>query len=85
MLLNGAHQATHLQRAVDSRDLIGQAEGILMERFTIGDDAAFQMLVRTSQDTTLKLTAAAEWPTDGKTRAARPDAGGRGQDATPSD
>ena len=56
-----------------------------MERFTIGDDAAFQMLVRTSQDTNLKLTAAAEWLTDGKTRAARPDAGGRGQDAAPSD
>ncbi|WP_433783941.1 GAF and ANTAR domain-containing protein [Actinomycetospora sp. CA-101289] len=70
LLLYGSDQAAHLQRAVDSRDLIGQAKGILMERFTIGDDAAFQMLVRTSQDTNVKLTAVAEWLTNEKSRAA---------------
>ena len=75
LLLYGAEQATHLQRAVDSRDLIGQAKGILMERFTLGDEAAFQMLVRTSQDTNMKLTAVAEWLTHEKTHPARPDAG----------
>jgi hypothetical protein len=63
VLLYGADQAAHLQQAVDSRDLIGQAKGILMERFGIGDEAAFQMLVRTSQDTNLKLTAVAQWLT----------------------
>ncbi|MDF2976090.1 MAG: hypothetical protein K0S40_818 [Actinomycetospora sp.] len=76
LLLYGADQATHLQRAVDSRDLIGQAKGILMERFSIADDAAFQMLVRTSQDTNLKLTAVAAWLTSEKRRAAGIDDGG---------
>jgi AmiR/NasT family two-component response regulator len=52
-----------MQRAVDSRDLIGQAKGILMERNKIDDEAAFQMLVRTSQDTNLKLTNVATWLT----------------------
>ena len=63
LLLYGADQAAHLQKAVDSRDLIGQAKGILMERFGMDDEGAFQMLVRTSQDTNLKLTAVARWLT----------------------
>jgi hypothetical protein len=61
LLLYGADQASHLQKAVDSRDLIGQAKGILQERFDVDDEAAFQMLVRSSQDTNMKLTAVAEW------------------------
>jgi ANTAR domain-containing protein/GAF domain-containing protein len=63
LLLYGADTAMHLQRAVDSRDLIGQAKGILMERFKIEGETAFQMLVRTSQDTNIKLTAVAQWLT----------------------
>jgi ANTAR domain/GAF domain len=65
LLLYGSHQAIHLQRAVDSRDLIGQAKGILMERHKIDDEAAFQMLVRSSQETNLKLTKVACWLTSG--------------------
>ena len=61
LLLYGAETATHLQRAVDSRDLIGQAKGILMERFKVDDEDAFQMLVKSSQDTNMKLTAVAQW------------------------
>jgi hypothetical protein len=61
LLLYGASEAAHLQRAVDSRDLIGRAKGILMERFKTDDEGAFQMLVKTSQDTNLKLTKVAEW------------------------
>jgi hypothetical protein len=63
LLLYGAETAAHLQRAVDSRDLIGQAKGILMERFKVDDEDAFQMLVKSSQDTNLKLTAVAAWLT----------------------
>ncbi|WP_274284981.1 GAF and ANTAR domain-containing protein [Actinomycetospora lutea] len=63
LLLYGSDHMTHMQRAVDSRDLIGQAKGILMERNKIDDEAAFQMLVRTSQDTNLKLTHVATWLT----------------------
>ena len=63
MLLYGSDTAANLLRAVDSRDLIGQAKGILMERFKIDDDAAFQMLVRSSQETNMKLAAVAQWLT----------------------
>ncbi|MDD7965902.1 GAF and ANTAR domain-containing protein [Actinomycetospora lemnae] len=80
LLLYGAHHATHLQKAVDSRDLIGQAKGILMERFAVDDEAAFQMLVKSSQDTNLKLTEVARWLTTDQSRAARPDSStGRGR------
>ena len=61
VLLYGSDTASHLQHAIDSRDLIGRAKGILIERFRIDDDAAFQMLVTSSQDTNMKLTAVAEW------------------------
>ncbi len=74
LLLYGAHHAVHLQRAVDNRDLIGQAKGILMERFGVDGEAAFQMLVKSSQDTNLKLTEVARWLTTDQSRAARPDA-----------
>ena len=62
-LLYGAETAAHLQRAVDSRDLIGQAKGILMEPFKVDDEDAFRMLVKSSQDTNLKPTAVASWLT----------------------
>ncbi|MCD2196263.1 GAF and ANTAR domain-containing protein [Actinomycetospora endophytica] len=64
MLLYGSEQTQSLQRAVDSRDLIGQAKGILMERFRVDDDAAFQMLVRSSQETNMKLAEVARWVHD---------------------
>jgi hypothetical protein len=63
LLLYGAETAAHLQRAVDSRDLIEQAKGILMERFKVDGEDAFKMLVKSSQDTNLKLTAVAAWLT----------------------
>ena len=44
-LLYGANRAAGLNQALQTRDVIGQAKGILMERFDITDDAAFQMLV----------------------------------------
>ena len=67
LLLYGTDTASHLQQAVDSRDLIGRAKGILMERFTIDDESAFQMLVKSSQDTNMKLTAVARWLTESTT------------------
>jgi hypothetical protein len=63
MLLYGVNTATHLQRAVDSRDLIGQAKGLLRERFKVDDEGAFQMLVKSSQETNMKLTDVARWLT----------------------
>jgi transcriptional regulator with GAF, ATPase, and Fis domain len=51
-----AQQQEHLRRAIDSRDLIGQAKGILMERYHLRADPAFAVLVRVSQATNRKLT-----------------------------
>jgi hypothetical protein len=48
-------QATNLQKAIDSRDVIGQAKGILMSRRRIGADEAFDILRRTSQELNVKL------------------------------
>ncbi|MEJ2863659.1 GAF and ANTAR domain-containing protein [Actinomycetospora flava] len=60
-LLHGAEHAADLGKALESRDVIGQAKGILMERFTVDDDEAFQMLVNSSQDTNMKLVDVAHW------------------------
>ncbi|WP_442884914.1 ANTAR domain-containing protein [Arthrobacter sp. Soc17.1.1.1] len=44
-----------LGEALTSRDVIGQAKGILMERFEIVEDEAFAMLQDTSNRTNVKL------------------------------
>lgn len=48
------HRA-QLVRAIDSRDLIGQAKGILMHKECITAEEAFEVLRRTSQDHNIKL------------------------------
>jgi hypothetical protein len=48
-------RATQLGEAVQSRDVIGQAKGILMERRGLTADQAFDTLRRTSQDLNVKL------------------------------
>lgn len=55
---------SHVRRLVamsESREIIGRAEGILMERYTIDADQAQTLLFTASKDsgTTLKQTAAA--------------------------
>jgi GAF domain-containing protein len=50
--------------ALDSRKLIGQAQGILMERFDIDADRAFDYLVRQSQQQNVKLRQIAAWIVD---------------------
>jgi GAF domain-containing protein len=45
----------NLWRAVDSRHLIGQAQGVLMERFVLDADQAFSVLKRYSQQHNIKL------------------------------
>ena len=60
-LLYGTDRAAGLNQALQTRDVIGRAKGILMERFDITDDAAFQMLVSSSQDTNMKLHDVAHW------------------------
>lgn len=49
-----------LRHAVHTRQMIGEATGILMERHRIDSAAAFELLVRTSQNLNVKLRAVAE-------------------------
>ena len=53
------HEASMTQ-AVDARKLVGQAMGILMERFDVDGDRAFAILKRYSQDTNTKLRDVAQ-------------------------
>jgi hypothetical protein len=49
-----------LRQAISSRDVIGQAKGILMERRGVGADEAFQILRKASQSLNVKLSQVAE-------------------------
>ncbi len=53
-------QVAQLEQALESRDVIGQAKGILMERRGLDADEAFSVLRRTSQDLNVKLREVAE-------------------------
>ena len=53
--LAGAEHEEHLRAAVTSRDLIGQAKGILMERHKLTADQAFGVLARVSQELNRRL------------------------------
>lgn len=48
-----------LQNALNTRTLVGQAQGVLMERFGVGADRAFAILRRYSQHENIKLTTVA--------------------------
>ena len=64
LVLHGAQRIQGLHTALSSRDVIGQAKGILMERFGIDRQQAFSMLVESSQHTNMKLAKVAEWLVD---------------------
>ncbi|NIK54683.1 GAF domain-containing protein [Kribbella shirazensis] len=55
-----ARQEETMAQAVDARKLVGQAMGILMERFDVDGDRAFAILKRYSQDTNTKLRDVAQ-------------------------
>jgi len=76
--LAAAEGRRQLSAAISSRDIIGQAKGILMERYQISADAAFGVLVRTSQNTNVKLHDVAVELCESRTIATLPP-----QDAAP--
>jgi len=53
--LSAARQTDQLEQAIESRDVIGQAKGILMARQNVTADEAFDMLRRGSQRLNVKL------------------------------
>ncbi|MBC2933963.1 ANTAR domain-containing protein [Nocardioides sp. zg-1228] len=67
--LGGRHNEEHLTTALSSRKVIGQAVGILMERYRINESNAFDYLVRVSSTANIKLRdVAAEVVTQSDTR-----------------
>jgi GAF domain-containing protein len=58
--LGNARKIENLWLAVDARKRIGQAQGILMERFDLTADQAFAVLLRYSQDNNMKLRVVAD-------------------------
>jgi GAF domain-containing protein len=58
-LADSQHRA-RMDRALQNRDLIGQAKGVLMYRHGVGADEAFAMLAARSQATNSKLLSVAE-------------------------
>ena len=58
--LSSARNLRNLWEAVDARKAVGQAQGILMERYRLSPDQAMAVLLRYSQDGNLKLRVVAE-------------------------
>ena len=58
--MESARGAENLWKAIDARNLIGQAQGILMERFGVDSEQAFGVLRRYSQDNNIRLHLVAE-------------------------
>lgn len=57
--LSGARRGEQFRSALASRDIIGQAKGMLMERFAIDALQAFEILRTLSQDTNMPLAQVA--------------------------
>lgn len=55
-----AREEQQIRAALTNRDLIGQAKGMLMERYNLDSQAAFALLARLSQDTNVKLADLAQ-------------------------
>lgn len=60
MALAYAKQVTDLKAAVESRQVIGQAVGIVMERYHLDDARAFGFLTRLSSHANIKLRVVAQ-------------------------
>ncbi|MBA3233579.1 MAG: GAF and ANTAR domain-containing protein [Propionibacteriales bacterium] len=58
--LASARKEQGLSRAVGSRHLLGQAQGVLMERFSVSERQAFAVLRRYSHQHDMKLTDVAQ-------------------------
>ncbi|MBR7195280.1 GAF and ANTAR domain-containing protein [Gordonia sp. SCSIO 19800] len=57
--LNGIKQQEQFTSALASRDIIGQAKGMIMERFSLDAVEAFRLLTKLSQDNNIPVTTVA--------------------------
>ena len=64
--LVGAQKEANLTAAMEHRDIIATAKGILMERHGVDSAQAFRMLVDASQHANMKLYSVAEWLVDNR-------------------
>lgn len=71
-----AQKVENLERALETRDVIATAKGMLMTRRGIGDDEAFAILRRASQRTNVKLREIARRMVEGETLVGPEDAPG---------
>ncbi|BBE23485.1 hypothetical protein MN0502_23680 [Arthrobacter sp. MN05-02] len=68
-----SEKVEHLTHALQNRDLIGQAKGILMERYGLTSEQAFELLAVTSSTTNTKLhRVAVELVTTGRLSGTSP-------------
>ena len=52
---SSAREEQQIRAALTTRDVIGQAKGMLMERYKLGAQGAFAMLATLSQESNVKL------------------------------
>lgn len=61
--MQGSRTESNLCAAIVSRDVVGQAKGILMERYKMDHLAAFLLLAKASQHTNRRCSASpTNWP-----------------------
>ncbi len=58
--LVASEKETQFQSALASRDIIGQAKGIVMERFKVDASRAFALITKLSQDSNTRLRVVAQ-------------------------
>ena len=59
--LSGAISESQFQSALATRDVIGQAKGILMQRENLTGRQAFELLAKASKETHITLVDVARW------------------------
>lgn len=74
---DAVHKRTNLQLAVATHEIVGQAQGVLMERFEIDADRAFDYLRRQSEHRNIKLRKVAEWVLANRHEVMPPSAGSK--------
>ena len=69
LTLEFTQRSRQFRSALGSRDIIGQAKGMLMERYGIGAGAAFALLTKVSQESRKPVVAVAKEIVEDKTHA----------------